>query len=44
LCPKGTALKALQTDPDRLRGPLVKRNGEFVEVSFDEAFAEIERR
>jgi len=44
LCPKGTALKDLQNDPDRLRRPLVKRGGTFVEVSFDEAFAEIERR
>lgn len=44
LCPKGTALKDLQKDPDRLRKPLVKRDGQFVEVTFDEAFAEIERR
>lgn len=44
LCPKGTALKDLQNDPDRLRRPLVKRNGTFVEVDFDEAFAEIELR
>jgi anaerobic selenocysteine-containing dehydrogenase len=44
LCPKGTALKDLQYDPDRLRRPLVKRHGTFVEVGFDEAFAEVERR
>lgn len=44
LCPKGTALKALQNDPDRLREPLIKRDGEFVSVSFDEAFAEVHRR
>lgn len=44
LCPKGAALKDLHHDPDRLRRPLVKRNGVFEEVSFDEAFAEIERR
>lgn len=43
LCPKGTALKALQNDPDRLRQPLIKRDGRFVEVDFDEAFAEVER-
>ncbi|MEE9414813.1 MAG: molybdopterin-dependent oxidoreductase, partial [Acidimicrobiales bacterium] len=43
LCPKGTALKGLQHDPDRLRMPLIKRNGQFVEVDFDEAFAEVER-
>ncbi|WOB06393.1 molybdopterin oxidoreductase family protein [Piscinibacter gummiphilus] len=44
ICPKGVALKDLQDDPDRLRTPLVKRNGHFVEASWDEAFAEIERR
>ncbi|MCW7539204.1 molybdopterin oxidoreductase family protein [Aquabacterium sp. A7-Y] len=44
LCPKGVALKDLHEDPDRLRKPLVKRDGRFVEVSWDEAFAEIERR
>ncbi len=44
LCPKGVALKDLHEDPDRLRTPLIKRNSRFVEVSWDEAFAEIERR
>ncbi|HSN27856.1 MAG TPA: molybdopterin-dependent oxidoreductase [Kofleriaceae bacterium] len=44
ICPKGAALGELQEDPDRLRAPLVKRDGAFVEVSWDEAFAEIERR
>ena len=44
LCPKGAALGELHADPDRLRQPLVKRDGRFVEVSWDEAFAEIERR
>src|SRR6266496_1293368 len=44
LCPKGTALKALHEDPDRLRTPLIKRDGEFVEASWDEAFEEIDRR
>ncbi len=44
ICPKGAALKELHHDPDRLRRPLVKRDGELVEVSFDEAFDEIERR
>src|SRR5262245_24217037 len=44
ICPKAVALKDLHEDPDRLRAPLVKRNGVFVEVSWDEAFAEIERR
>jgi anaerobic selenocysteine-containing dehydrogenase len=44
LCPKGVALKDLHDDPDRLRTPLIKRDGAFVEATWDEAFAEIERR
>ncbi len=44
ICPKGVALKDLHEDPDRLRTPLIKSNGEFVPASWDEAFAEIERR
>ena len=44
ICPKGTTLKQLHEDPDRLRAPLVKRDGRHVEVSWDEAFAEVERR
>mgnify|MGYP003347170630 CR=1 FL=1 len=39
LCPKGSSLKQLHDDPDRLRRPLVKRDGVHVEVSWDEAFA-----
>ncbi|HEU0183994.1 MAG TPA: molybdopterin-dependent oxidoreductase [Blastocatellia bacterium] len=44
VCPKGAALKNLHEDPDRLRTPLMKRDGRFVEASWGEAFAEIERR
>ncbi|HEY5950552.1 MAG TPA: molybdopterin oxidoreductase family protein [Kofleriaceae bacterium] len=44
ICPKGAALRDLHDDPDRLRAPLVKRDGVHVEVSWAEAFAEIERR
>ncbi len=44
LCPKGAALGELHDDPDRLRAPLVKRDGRFVETSWDDAFAEIARR
>jgi len=44
LCPKGVSLKDLHEDPDRLRTPLIKRDGVFVPASWDEAFAEIERR
>lgn len=44
LCPKATALRDLHEDPDRLRAPLVRRGDAHVEVTWDEAFAEIERR
>jgi anaerobic selenocysteine-containing dehydrogenase len=44
ICPKGAMLGALHEDPDRLRKPLVRRDGELVEATWDEAFAEIERR
>jgi anaerobic selenocysteine-containing dehydrogenase len=44
ICPKAVALRDLHEDPDRLRAPVVKRDGRFVEVTWDEAFAEIERR
>lgn len=44
ICPKGPAIAELHADPDRLRQPLVKRDGRHVAVSWDEAFAEIERR
>jgi anaerobic selenocysteine-containing dehydrogenase len=44
ICPKGSALKQLHEDPDRLRKPLVKRNGVHVEVEWDEAWAEVAGR
>ena len=44
ICPKAVALKDLHEDPDRLRTPLIKRDGVLVEATWDEAFAEIERR
>ncbi|MGZ5194046.1 MAG: molybdopterin oxidoreductase family protein [Ramlibacter sp.] len=44
ICPKGVALKDLHEDPDRLRTPLIKRDGKFVQASWQEAFDEIERR
>lgn len=43
LCPKGSTLQHLHGDPDRLRQPLVKRDGRHVPVSWDEAWAEVER-
>ena len=44
ICPKAYALKELDADPDRLRAPLVRRNGTLAPATWDEAFAEIERR
>src|SRR5439155_8161916 len=44
ICPKGFALKALHEDPDRVRTPLVRNGSGFEPASWDEAFAEIDRR
>ena len=45
LCPKAHGLKALHEDPDRLKTPLVRgADGELHEATWDEAFAEIDRR
>ncbi|NDP38231.1 MAG: molybdopterin-dependent oxidoreductase [Rhodoferax sp.] len=44
ICPKAVALKDLHDDPDRLRTPLIKRNGQHVAATWEEAFAEIARR
>jgi anaerobic selenocysteine-containing dehydrogenase len=44
ICPKAYGLKQLHEDPDRLTTPLVRRDGELVEASWDEAFEEIDRR
>ncbi|HET9729999.1 MAG TPA: molybdopterin-dependent oxidoreductase [Acidimicrobiia bacterium] len=43
LCPKGTALKQLEADPDRVRQPLLRRGTEFVPVSWDDAFEAIDK-
>ena len=43
ICPKGSTLKQLHEDPDWLRQPMVRRDGELVPVTWDEAFAEVER-
>src|SRR4051812_9773693 len=42
ICPKGSTLRQLHEDPDRLRTPLIRRDGELVAASWDEAFAEAE--
>jgi anaerobic selenocysteine-containing dehydrogenase len=44
VCPKGAALRELDADPDRLREPRIRRNGQLEPASWDEAFEEIQRR
>jgi anaerobic selenocysteine-containing dehydrogenase len=43
ICPKGTAVKHLDEDPDRLRTPVIKEGDGFRDASWDEAFDEVER-
>ncbi|KLK87622.1 formate dehydrogenase [Methanoculleus sediminis] len=38
LCPKGATCWEFVHSPDRLTKPLIKKNGEFVEASWDEAY------
>jgi anaerobic selenocysteine-containing dehydrogenase len=42
ICPKGSTLGELHHDPDRLRQPLVRRDGRLESATWDEAFAAIE--
>ncbi len=42
LCPKAHGLKSLHEDPDRLRRPLVRRDGELREASWAEAWQAVE--
>lgn len=42
ICPKGSTLGKLDQDPDRIRRPLIKRNGVHEEATWDEAFSLIE--
>src|SRR4051794_17343026 len=44
ICPKGSTLKQLREDPDRIRTPLIKRDDRFEPATWDEALAEIEAR
>ena len=39
ICPKGASFAELDNDPDRLQRPMVRRDGELVEATWDEAFA-----
>lgn len=43
LCPKAYSLKELHADPDCIREPMVRRDDQWISVSWDEAFSEIER-
>ncbi|MFD5586132.1 molybdopterin oxidoreductase family protein [Streptomyces sp. NPDC127063] len=38
ICPKGASFGAVDADPDRLRRPLVRRDGELREATWQEAF------
>jgi anaerobic selenocysteine-containing dehydrogenase len=38
LCPKGVSLAAVHDDPDRVRNPMIKVDGQWREVSWDAAF------
>ncbi len=44
ICPKGSTLKHLDADPDRLRSPMIRRNGRHEPASWAEAFALIDAR
>jgi anaerobic selenocysteine-containing dehydrogenase len=44
ICPKAVALKDLHEDPDRLRRPMRRTEAGWEEISWPDAFAEIERR
>jgi anaerobic selenocysteine-containing dehydrogenase len=44
ICPKAYALKELHSDPDRVRAPMIRAGDGWREVTWDEAFAEIDRR
>ncbi|MBA2812344.1 molybdopterin oxidoreductase family protein [Streptomyces sp. KM273126] len=38
ICPKGASFGAVDADPDRLRTPLVRKDGELREATWEEAF------
>ena len=44
ICPKGSTLGELHEDPDRLRQPQIRRGDTWTAVTWDQAFAEIDRR
>src|SRR6478672_1433730 len=44
ICPKGASFAELDNDPDRLTRPLVRRDGELTEATWDEAYAVVAER
>src|SRR6185436_714137 len=44
ICPKGASFAELDNDPDRLRRPLVRRDGEMTEATWDQAYVVIADR
>ncbi|MGZ0179270.1 MAG: molybdopterin-dependent oxidoreductase [Acidimicrobiales bacterium] len=44
ICPKGSTLKQLHEDPDRLTSPRIRTQDGWKQATWDEAFEEIERR
>ncbi|GIF04241.1 molybdopterin oxidoreductase family protein [Actinoplanes siamensis] len=42
ICPKGATFGRLTEDPDRLRRPMIKKDGRHEEVSWAQAFAAVE--
>lgn len=44
ICAKGAAIPALESDPDRVRTPLLRKDGELVPVEWDEAFSFLDAR
>jgi anaerobic selenocysteine-containing dehydrogenase len=43
LCPKGASIIGVNDDPDRLRQPMIRRDGVLCETSWQEALAEVQR-
>ncbi|ATW52480.1 molybdopterin-binding oxidoreductase [Streptomyces peucetius subsp. caesius ATCC 27952] len=44
ICPKGASFGELDADPDRLRTPLIRENGELRDATWEEAFGLIAAR
>lgn len=41
ICPKAVGMKDIYDDPDRLKRPIKKVNGAWIEISWEEAFDEV---